>query len=463
MLRLFIIQTLVVLTASSAFAQDSDEAFQGFLDAIEASRKLVLSRTSEDGTDRAEGLRHIIRLIEMQNAPNTDDHDPANPHIGRCPSVVCKVGFDNPDFTYISVAPIDWRYTYRVFGQRGTVPYISMQVFDNPLGGTEVMTSEELNVNADGSYEIILSATEPEDASNWMKLKEGAFRFILRNGFYDWSNEIEASVQVEVVSGPMSGPVPVLTPAEFETDVAALAGRIRNIPISMQASRDGWPLNNLNEPDPGAFGIAGAGVPSAVSSAGRYELDTNQALIIATPVPDVVHGGIQLGNVWVESMDYQSRQTSLNWFQSTPDSDGIIRYVLAHEDPGVPNWLDISGHPNGSIFMRWQSPTEENYPDKPTVKVVPFDEIRTNLPADHPTVTLDERAETLRQRFLAVNKRRNPTGQFDEVQASSGGSSGCAVHRMKHEATLLSLLGVLLLTHGWRRRRRRSLGQGGAR
>jgi hypothetical protein len=94
-----------LVSSPGARAQDSDAAFQGFLDALQTSRELVLSRTSEDGTDRAEGLRHIVRLIEMQNAPATDDHNEANPHVSRCPSVVCKVGFDNPDFTYINVAP----------------------------------------------------------------------------------------------------------------------------------------------------------------------------------------------------------------------------------------------------------------------------------------------------------------------------------------------------------------------
>ena len=448
MCRLFIIASLVALNSSAALAQSSDEAFQGFLDALEASRQLILSQTSEDGTDRAEGLRHIVRLVEMQNARATNDHDLAHPHVSRCPSLVCKVGFDNPDFTYVNVSPISADYTYRIFGKRGTVPYMSMQIFDNPLGGEVFMTSEDLVVEPDGNYEIILSATEPEGASNWMELKPSAFFFVLRNGFYDWDNEIEASVQVEVLAGPMSGPVPHLTPAEFVDDMDELSRRVRSIPVSIFNARDGWPVNDVNDPDPGAFGIPGAGIPTAVSSAGRYELDTNEAIIIETPVPDVIHGGIQLGNLWVESIDYQSRQTSLNWFQSTPDSDGIIRYVLAHEDPGVPNWLDISGHPNGGIFMRWQSPTDAI--EKPIVKLVAFDEIRENLPADHPTVTPAQRADVLTGRYLAVNKRRNPTGQFDEIEASmpsgSGdGSGGCAVGGPTNGANFLSLMGLMLL------------------
>jgi hypothetical protein len=394
----------------------------------------------------------------MQNARATDDHDPLHPHISRCPSLACKVGFDNPDFTYINVTPISPEYTYRVYGKRGTVPYMSMQVFDNPLGGEVFMTSEELVVAPDGSYEIILSASEPASAINWMELKPSAFFFILRNGFYDWNNEVEASVQVELIAGPISEPVPHLTPEELVDDLGELSLRIRSIPQSILSARDGWPINDINEPDPGAFGIEGAGIPTAVSSAGRYELDTNEAMIIETPVPDVVHGGIQLGNLWVESIDYQTRQTSLNWFQSTPDSDGIIRYVLAHEDPGVPNWLDISGHPRGGIFMRWQSPTDENYPEKPTVKVVAFEEIRANLPADHPTINSEARAEILHERYLAVNKRRNPTGQFDDMQtqSSSASSSGCAVGRPSSHGELVVFVALAVLAV--RRRRRRPAG-----
>lgn len=476
MLRLSLLSILILSAAQPALAQSSDDAFQGFLDSLEESRQLILEQTADfgDGTDRAEGLRHLVRLVEMQNSRATDDLDVTHPYIIRCPTISCRVGFDNPDFTYISVQPISAEYSYRIWGKRGTVPYLSLQIFDNPFGGEVFMTSEELMVEEDGSYEIILSAVEPDDYSNWMELKPTASFFIMRNGFYDWDNEIEASVQVEVIAGPVSGPVPVLTPDEFVDDMEELSNRLTTIPFSIFSARETWPVNDVNEPDPGAFGIPGAGVPSAVSSAGRYELDTDEALIVETPVPDVVHGGIQLGNYWVESIDYASRQTSLNWFQSTPDSDGIIRYVLAAEDPGVPNWLDIGGHPRGGIFMRWQSAEGENYPDKPVVKIVQFDEIRANLPDDHPTVSLDERREILQRRFVAANKRRNPPGQYDAIQtelsdlriafdeleaeyeelrANSGGSSGCSVRAASGEATLLSLLGLLLLARARHRHR----------
>ncbi len=33
--------------------------------------------------------------------------------------------------------------------------------------------------------------------------------------------------------------------------------------------------------------------------------------------------------------------------------DGTFRIVVAHRDPGTPNWLDASGHAEGSVVFRW--------------------------------------------------------------------------------------------------------------
>jgi hypothetical protein len=43
--------------------------------------------------------------------------------------------------------------------------------------------------------------------------------------------------------------------------------------------------------------------------------------------------------------------------------------VIAHRDPGVPNWLDAAGHREGIMFWRFLLPEEK--PEKPRCKVVP--------------------------------------------------------------------------------------------
>jgi MYXO-CTERM domain-containing protein len=119
----------------------------------------------------------------------------------------------------------------------------------------------------------------------------------------------------------------------------------------------------------------------------------------------------------------------------------------------VPNWLDISGHPDGGIFMRWQSPSADEYPDKPSVTKVAFDDIRANLPVGHPTVTPEERVVVLQDRYEAVNKRRNPTAQFDEQSQTSGGGSGCSVGGQA-QGPIGWVVALLMLAGVWRTRTR---------
>jgi hypothetical protein len=88
-------------------------------------------------------------------------------------------------------------------------------------------------------------------------------------------------------------------------------------------------------------------------------------------------------------------------------ADGVARLVVAHCDPGVPNWLDTAGHREGFLTPRWaysETPPREESPSISATKVR-FDEIRTHLPADTPAVTPGERAEQIALRARHVQKR----------------------------------------------------------
>ena len=76
-------------------------------------------------------------------------------------------------------------------------------------------------------------------------------------------------------------------------------------------------------------------------------------MIIEVEATDARFHDIQPGNIWKESLDYGSRLVSLNGHQAHLDADNKWRYVLAHSDPGVANWLDITGHEKGTVFMRF--------------------------------------------------------------------------------------------------------------
>jgi hypothetical protein len=55
------------------------------------------------------------------------------------------------------------------------------------------------------------------------------------------------------------------------------------------------------------------------------------------------------------------------------EPDGTFRAVIAHRDPGVPNWLDTEGRPFGLVFWRFFLP--EGPIDTPQAEVVPVDSL----------------------------------------------------------------------------------------
>ena len=117
--------------------------------------------------------------------------------------------------------------------------------------------------------------------------------------------------------------------------------------------------------------------------------------------------GMHLSNFWGESFDYANRLTSLNGFQSERSSDGWLRYVVAHEDPGVPNWLDTTGQREGFMSPRWAyftKPPTEQWPRIRALKV-PLADVRKHLPPDTRVVSAEERIAQIKVRQEHVQRR----------------------------------------------------------
>jgi hypothetical protein len=76
--------------------------------------------------------------------------------------------------------------------------------------------------------------------------------------------------------------------------------------------------------------------------------------------------------------------------------------VIAHEDPGVANWLDTAGHSAGPIILRCVRTESAPVPE---TRRVQFSEVGSLLPAGARRVTPAERRAALAARRLAVSKR----------------------------------------------------------
>ena len=395
----------VLLASPSAHAQrSSNESFGQILLRMVELRQLVLQRTPEDGIERAEGFRQIMRQLAQATELHLDDHDFAHPKIGRCPSQNCKLGQDNPDNTYMAFQLSD-AHSYRVFGQRNDA--FGLFQTRTSVGLSESnLTTDDLIVAPDGSYQIFLSPDPPPGGAlaNWIQTTPDTRQFLVRLYYDDWDRDIEPGLQIEVV-GDADGDQSVdpLTPDYFEERVDELVSYMNFFDIF--ASRpDTFPVNGITVPrPPGPFGN-----PNVTNARGRWDLGEDEALILTREVSAARYINIQLSNLWWTSIDYATRQSSLSGAQTHVDSDGKIRYVIARSDPGAPNWLDATGRQEGTIHVRWVLADPADPPRALEAQVVPLAELWNHLPADHPEVSVAERSQVIQRRQASYMRRLNP-------------------------------------------------------
>ena len=115
------------------------------------------------------------------------------------------------------------------------------------------------------------------------------------------------------------------------------------------------------------------GDPSTSYNYSYWEIGADEAFVIDLDPPECEYWNLQLGNHWLESFDFMSYQTHVNQETAVSDADGHVRIVVAHRDPGVPNWLDTCGHRRGGLALRWVGAKE--IPESRT-EVVPLASLR---------------------------------------------------------------------------------------
>ena len=80
-----------------------------------------------------------------------------------------------------------------------------------------------------------------------------------------------------------------------------------------------------------------------------------------------------LWNRFQQTLDYRSRSVSLNRAQTALEADGTFKIIIAHTDPGHPNWLDTEGNLFGLVFWRFFLATGDV--EAPQATVVKFAEL----------------------------------------------------------------------------------------
>jgi hypothetical protein len=74
----------------------------------------------------------------------------------------------------------------------------------------------------------------------------------------------------------------------------------------------------------------------------------------------------------MESLDYRYHRIDLNHHSAILGDDGSVRIVVAHCDPGLPNWIDTASHQRGTMCLRWIR--AETHPE-PRTRVLAISEL----------------------------------------------------------------------------------------
>ena len=84
-----------------------------------------------------------------------------------------------------------------------------------------------------------------------------------------------------------------------------------------------------------------------------------------------------------------------------------MRFVISERNPGVANWLELTGHSRGYVQLRWQRLTRDLGPaDGPAAEIVPFTEIPERLPYyDGARVSPEEWRARIAARQAAIAER----------------------------------------------------------
>jgi hypothetical protein len=132
-----------------------------------------------------------------------------------------------------------------------------------------------------------------------------------------------------------------------------------------------------------------------------WEIAADEALIVEAEHCDGFWMASNNG-VFFNSMDYLYRPVSYTPSRATVDSDGKVRLVLCHDDPGYHNWLDTQGFVRGNLTWRnLMSDTSTKLETRLVKQAV----LAQALPADSARVTPEERVAQLRARVAGIRRR----------------------------------------------------------
>jgi hypothetical protein len=337
-------------------------AWRDFCRALErAGDALLQPGTPDDPFERAEGLRYLTRLLRAGLESHVESSDPRYPRFYQLANETIKIGNDNPDNLYHN-ANLSGAHRYRIEGRRGTVPYLSFITYgggyetDGSMRPTGQLDLDPSACEPDGSFAITLACERQPRL--WLPMQPHTKTMVVRQTFQDRSQETPASYRITCLDpdAPDTLRVADIEPA-LQRAAAFVAGTAN---LFVDWMRRFETHTNALPPNDQALCQQAGGDANIHYHNSRWQLGPDEALLVEVTPPECTTWNLQLGNFWMESLDYRHHRIHVNKFTADYEADGSVRILIAHRDPGprFPNWLDTCEHSQGAMLFRYVGASE---------------------------------------------------------------------------------------------------------
>jgi hypothetical protein len=368
--------------------------------AIEAMPALLAGTPA---ADHAEGTRYLLRFLQAGLRLCIEAEDTAAPMLTRSIEHRMTWGLDNPDTTYLYSRLAPGR-AYRLTGDRGTARHLEVQVNTGHQGDGD-FTGWQATWWATGD-----DLADPVDLV--IPAHREASFLLIRQYFSDWQTERPAVLDLQCPEVTL--PPQPLTAPDLEGRIDLLVqwlttglgcwdqlaqGFVASVPEDALA----WEVQPFLPPD------TASGLKGQAYGMGGWRCGPDEAVILELRPPAGRYWGISLCDRWWQSIDFAQRQSSLNDSQAVADADSssnseTFTCVIAHDDPGVANWLDPGHNTEGSLAVRYLFPTDGELPPVRATRVARAD-LDAALPDGVGRMNPTARQDTLRARQSAVARR----------------------------------------------------------
>lgn len=392
-------------------------AWSIFCNKLRSSALLAFKdHNSASPIQRVDAMRFLTQALSQAFDLALETQDPGFPQLHRFCGPGRKLGSDCADFAYHQ-AWIDGSSNYRLSGKRGNSRFFNITVqghrpatfvgrsdlrnLHEPFGDTPQanLFGHDLVVESDGSFEVFIGGERR--GANWLPTAPDTRKLFIRQGFDAWDEEpARLGIENLAIGGPPRPPSlrRMIDAIEWAGDF--IEGCMTDWPdLQMETGQVMEP--GLINAFPGiASGDPGDARRGRAAALMLWELPADHALVVEFEDYPGFWTFTNMG-VFCNSMDYAFRPVSYTPARTPRDSDGMIRLIMAHADPGYWNWLDTQGFERGILaFRSIMSPT---CPPVAT-RLVKLGDLTNSLPHS-PFATPQDRLSELRRRSAAIRRR----------------------------------------------------------